>query len=98
MSKSKWVEIRNTFFNDEEQCFCIDAFETNDDSEEGKIIAKVKVQETKLDEELLLTVIYLDKEAITDIKAQESISELITDIEKDFYDYKITTTTITFLA
>ena len=39
---SIWSEIRNTHFDDDEQKAYIDAYVTNKDGEEGKIIAKVE--------------------------------------------------------
>ena len=39
--KSKWVEIRCDFFDEEEKCWLVDAWKTGDDSEEGEVIAKI---------------------------------------------------------
>lgn len=61
-----WGEIRNDFEMDE--LIFIDAWETENDNEEGKVIAKV----TKDGE-----VTYLDDRAIKDTYAQEMITDAI---------------------
>lgn len=63
---SIWNEIKNTFFNEEEQKVYIDGYLTDDDSEEGKVIAKINSN---------TNVEYLDKRAETDEYAQEIIIE-----------------------
>ena len=63
---SIWGEIRNDF-EDDDGIVYIDAWLTDDDNEEGKVIAKVNT-ETK-------TVEYLDDRAKTDSYAQELIKE-----------------------
>lgn len=63
---SKWKEIRNNNFNNEEFCITIDAWKTNSDSEEGKVIARVYRDRT---------VWYLDPIARTDKYAQKVITE-----------------------
>jgi hypothetical protein len=73
MKNSKWAEIRNTNFNEEEKCFTIDAWKTKNDNEEGKVIAKVF-------EDIL---IYFDLDAKADMYAQEIINETIKKIRKD---------------
>jgi hypothetical protein len=65
-----WSEIRTDF---EDNGFIhIDAWESANDNEEGKVIAKVSISTGE--------VIYIDKRALTDPLAQESI-ELV---RKDF--------------
>lgn len=38
---SKWSEIRIDFFDTEENKWSVDAWETDDDDEEGSVIAKI---------------------------------------------------------
>ena len=38
---SKWRDIRCDFFNEEEEKYMVDAWKTNNDSEEGTVIAKL---------------------------------------------------------
>ncbi len=64
---SKWSEIRNDF-NDGEN-ISIDAWKTSDDMEEGKVIARVSVNDK--------TVEYLDDDARNDAYAQEVIAATI---------------------
>jgi hypothetical protein len=62
-----WSEIRNDF--QDNGVIHIDAWLTDDDNEDGRVIAKVNVQ-TKAVE-------YLDNRAKTDKYAQEIINELL---------------------
>lgn len=74
---SKWAEIRNDFYDDEEQKVYIDAWETDDDNEEGTVIAKVDYKTKEVE--------YLDEKAKTDSYAQEIIKETFDDIDKNCY-------------
>lgn len=65
---SKWADIENNFYDDIEGCWCIDAWKTNLDDEEGEIIAKIYDDGS---------IEYLDEEAKTDEFAQEMIEELL---------------------
>lgn len=67
---SKWKEIRNDNFDENERCITIDAWKTSNQNEEGKIIAKVYEDGEK-------GTIYIDKEAETDEYAQKMINEVI---------------------
>jgi len=67
---SIWGEIRNEF-EDDDGIVCIDAYLTDDDNEEGKVIAKVNT--------VTLEVEYLDDRAKTDSYAQEMIQEILDD-------------------
>lgn len=62
---SKWMKIRNDYYDEDEHCICIDAWETAKDGEEGKIIAKVYKNKVE----------YIDDFARKDYYAQEKISE-----------------------
>lgn len=75
---SKWAEIRNDHFDEEEKCIFIDAWETDNDNEEGKVIAKIYEDGNK-------GTIYLDKDAETDEYAQEMINEIINRFESCGY-------------
>ena len=66
---SKWSDIRCDFFNEEEEKYFVDAWKTNDDNEEGTIIAKLDLANK--------TVEYLDEDAKTDEYAQAVIKEML---------------------
>ena len=66
---SKWSEIRIDFFDTEENKWSVDAWETDDDDEEGSVIAKIDLDTG--------TVEYLDVDAKTDECAQEEIKEML---------------------
>jgi len=65
---SIWGEIRNDFIDDDDIAH-IDAWLTDDDNEEGKVIAKVNVRTKEVQ--------YLDQRARDDSYAQEMIQELL---------------------
>ena len=66
---SKWSDIRCDFFDEEEEKYFVDAWKTDDDSEEGTVIAKLDLANE--------TVEYLDDDAKTDEYAQEVIKEML---------------------
>lgn len=66
---SKWSEIRIDFFDTEENKWSVDAWETDDDDEEGSVIAKIDLDTG--------TVEYLDVDTKTDEYAQEEIKEML---------------------
>lgn len=68
---SKWAEIRCDFYDDEEEKWFVDAWLTDDDNEEGTVIAKINLT-TK-------TVEYLNDDARYDEYAQEIINEMLED-------------------
>lgn len=70
---SKWSEIRIDFLDTEEKKWSVDAWETDDDNEEGSVIAKIDLYTG--------TVEYLDVDAKTDEYAQEEIREFLKDGE-----------------
>ena len=74
-TSSKWAEVRNDFIDEFEGKCYIDAWETDDHNEEGRVIAKIDIN-TK-------TVEYLDEDAETDKYAQEVIAEAIALFEKE---------------
>ena len=67
---SIWTEIRNDFEDDFK--LHIDAWETSDDNEGGKVIAKINTRTKKVK--------YIDKRARTDVYAQNIINEAIKDL------------------
>jgi hypothetical protein len=75
---SKYSEIRNDFYDDTENKVYIDARFTEDDNEEGTVIAKVNYKTKEIE--------YLDKDAMTDKCAQEIINETLKEIDDGDYD------------
>lgn len=75
---SKYGEIRNDFYDGEEQKVYIDAWFTEDDNEEGVVIAKVNYKTKEIE--------YLDNDAKTDSYAQEIINETLSDIDNGDYE------------
>ena len=74
---SKYEEVRNNFYDSEEQKVYIDAWFTDDDNEEGVVIAKVNYKTKEIE--------YLDNDAKTDFYAQEIINETLNDIDNGDY-------------
>lgn len=66
---SKYVEIRCDFFDEEEEKYYVDGWQTYDDDEEGTVIAKIDLA-TK-------TVEYIEENAKTDEYAQTVINEFL---------------------
>ena len=66
---SKYAEVRGNFYDDIEEVQLIDAWVTDDDNEEGVVIAKVHLDTKQVD--------YLDPDAKTDEYAQEVINEVL---------------------
>ena len=66
---SKWAEIRSNYYDEEEEKQFVDAWLTDNDDEEGTVIAKIDLT-TK-------TVEYLDADARYDEYAQEVINEVL---------------------
>lgn len=70
---SIWTEIRGTHYDESEKTICIDAWETADENEEGKIIAKIWTDNN--------TVEYLDPRAETDPYAKAVIRNVLDELE-----------------
>lgn len=66
---SKWRDIRCDFFDEDEEKYMVDAWKTDNDSEEGTVIAKLDLADG--------TVEYIDEDAKTDEYAQEVIKEML---------------------
>lgn len=75
---SKYGEIRNDFYDEEEKKVYIDAWFTEDDNEEGVVIAKVNYRTKAIE--------YLDNDARTDEYAQEIINETLKEIDDGDYE------------
>lgn len=66
---SKWAEIRNDFVCEDSHKIYIDAWITDDDSEDGVVIARIDADTKNIE--------YFDDYARTDSYAQEIIMETI---------------------
>ncbi len=64
---SIWTEVRNDFVDDEAGKVHIDGWLTEDGDEDGKVIAKIDIQNGDVE--------YLDERAKTDKVAQDAITE-----------------------
>lgn len=68
-----YAELRNNYTDEDENEVYIDAWKTDNDSEEGTVIAKVNTK--------TYNVTYLDAAAITDPEAQELIQDTIKELQ-----------------
>lgn len=79
---SKWSEIRNTYFDEDNKCLYIDGYISADDNAEGKVIAKIftsdETGKTKID--------YVDEDAEFDYYAVRMIAEAVTAFEDGEYN------------
>lgn len=69
---SKWAEIRNDFVCEDSHKVYIDAWLTEDDNEEGIVIARIDMDTKHIE--------YFDDDAKTDDYAQEIIKETINEL------------------
>lgn len=69
---SKWAEIRNDFVCEDSRKIYIDAWLTEDDNEEGIVLARIDMDTKNIE--------YFDDDARTDDYAQEVINETLSDI------------------
>ena len=69
---SKYAEVRCNFYDDIERKWLVDAWKTDNDNEEGTVIAKI--------DPITKRVKYIDEDAKTDEYAQEVISEMLDEI------------------
>lgn len=69
---SKWAEIRNDFVCEDSHKIYIDAWMTEDDNEEGIVIARIDMDTKNIE--------YFDDDAKTDSYAQEIIKETINEL------------------
>ena len=69
---SKWAEIRNDFVCEDSRKIYIDAWLTEDDNEEGVVLARIDMDTKNIE--------YFDDDARTDDYAQEVINETLSDI------------------
>ena len=70
----KWMEIRNDFVCEDSHKIYIDAWLTEDDSEEGVVIARIDMDTKNIE--------YFDEDAKTDEYAQDVIKETIYALNK----------------
>lgn len=70
---SKWAEIRNDFVCEDSRKIYIDAWLTEDDNEEGIVLARIDMDTKNIE--------YFDDDARTDDYAQEIINETLSDID-----------------
>lgn len=69
---SKWAEIRNDFVCEDSQKIYIDAWITDDDNEEGVVIARIDIGTKRIE--------YFDEDAKMDDYAQEIIKETLDEL------------------
>ena len=69
---SKWAEIRNDFVCEDSHKIYIDAWLTEDDNEEGIVLARIDINTQNIE--------YFDDDARIDDYAQEIIRETLIDI------------------
>lgn len=70
---SKYTEVRNDYYDDIEKKVDIDAWFTDDDNEEGVVIARVNYKTKEIE--------YLDDDAKIDEYAQEVINDTLKNID-----------------
>ena len=69
---SKYAEIRNDFVCEDSRHIYIDAWLTDDDNEEGIVLARINMDTKRIE--------YFDEDAKTDRYAQEIINETLSQI------------------
>lgn len=67
---SKYAEVRSNYYDDIEEVQTVDAWFTDDDNEEGVVIAKIHIDTKEVE--------YLDTDAAYDEYAQEVINDILT--------------------
>lgn len=72
MTKRTYGEIRADYYDEKEKKYYIDAWETDNDNEEGKVIAKIDNKGS---------IEYLDKRAETDPYVQEVVAEVLEELQ-----------------
>lgn len=75
---SKYGEVRNDYYDEEECKVYIDAWKTYDDDEEGIVVAKVNYKTKEVE--------YLDEDARTDEYVQEVINETLDNIDNGDFE------------
>lgn len=78
---SKWAEIRNDFVCEDSHKIYIDAWMTDDDSEEGIVIARIDMDTKRIE--------YFDEDAKFDDYAQEIINETLSEIDNGYYKMEV---------
>lgn len=77
---SKYGEVRNDYYDEDERKVYIDAWETYDDDEEGVVIATVNYKTKEVE--------YFDEDARTDEYVQEVIAETLKSIDDGDFEIK----------
>ena len=77
---SKYGEVRNDYYDEQECKVYIDAWFTCEDDEEGIVIATVNYKTKEIE--------YLDEDARTDEYAQEVIEETLQNIDDGDFNFK----------
>lgn len=77
---SKYGEVRNDYYDENENKVYIDAWFTYDDNEEGIVVAKVNYKTKEVE--------YLDEDARTDEYVQEVIDETLKSIDDGDFEIK----------
>ena len=77
---SKYGEVRNDYYDEEECKVYIDAWFVCEDDEEGIVIATVNYKTKEIE--------YLDEDARTDEYAQEVIEETLQNIDDGDFNFK----------
>ncbi len=75
---SKWAEIRNDFVCEDSRKIYIDAWFTEDDNEEGIVLARIDMDTKNIE--------YFDDDARTDDYAQEVIKETIMELNNEYFE------------
>lgn len=76
-----YAEIRIDFYDEEDRVFTVDAWCTDKDNEEGKVIATI--------DPVTKEVKYLDKKAETDPHAQEEITLFLAGLDANISDKEV---------
>lgn len=78
---SKYGEVRNDYYDEKESKVYIDAWFTDDDNEEGIVVAKVNYKTKEVE--------YLDEDARTDEYVQEVINETLKNIDDGDFEIEL---------
>lgn len=72
--ESDYAEVRIDFYDEIDNVWCVDAWKSSNDNEEGKVVAKISDKGK---------VTYLDRDAERDPLVRETIENFLKDMEKD---------------
>lgn len=77
---NKWTEVKCDYMDDSDMFWCVDAWQTNNENEEGRVIAHI--------DDLTARVTYDDPDARIDPLAKEIIAQKIEEIKQDWKNNK----------